>query len=189
MLAVPQLRHAYSSLVQCASVWSNRDVAPATMSTTEVHEAAAALPWYCIQLVLDSIDALSSSSSQSHPPHRQLPLSRKDRLHRLHLMLVSSLPFLPLEMLDRCLESVRGVLVGYSREMIEEEEAGEGREKDNERKKELVEILFEMLLNERMGGEGKVVGLKWWYENLGLVSGVIGKERKGKVQKMLQSRL
>jgi hypothetical protein len=106
-------------------------------------------------------------------------------------MLVFTLPSLPLSMLKRCLESVRGVLIGYSTEVVAVQE--EEREKDEERRKELVQTLFELLLSEQMGQGEKEVGVKWWYENLGLVRGVVGREggEKDKEEQgmMLQSRL
>jgi hypothetical protein len=150
-----------------------------------------ALPWYCVQLILDDIDKLSSPSSSgsglsiSSLPPSQPALSRKDRLHRLHLILVSSLPSLPLGMLERCLECVRGILVGNSEEVEEEGE----RDKNKERKKELVQTLFELLLSEQMGQGEKEVGVRWWYENLGLLRGVDGEKDKREEGMTLQSKL
>jgi len=154
---------------------------------TENTAAAAVLPWYCVQLILDTIEELPSSPSSSFPPPSQPPLSRTDCVHRLHLMLISTLPSLPLEILERCLESVRGVLVGYSKEVVEEG----GRGKDEERKKELVRTLFELLSSDGMGEGEKEVGVKWWYENLELIRAVGGEMDKGGrgEQLVLESRL
>ena len=80
---------------------------------------------------------------------------------------------------------MRGVLAGYSEEAIVTAK-DEGREKDMERKAELVKTLFELLLSERMGPGEKEVGIKWWYKNLGLLRGVGGEKEQGR---MLQSRL
>jgi hypothetical protein len=108
-------------------------------------------------------------------------------------MLVSTIPSLPLELLELCLERVRRVLLGYSEDMAHaREEEGEG--KDKEMRQVLVQTLLEMLLSEQMDGEAKVVGLKWWYENLDLVRAVFegGEGGEGDVEeqgKMLQSRL
>jgi len=93
-------------------------------------------------------------------------------------------------MLDRCLESVRGVLVWYSKEMTVAVQEGE-REKDEERKRELVRTLFELLSSERMGDGEKEISVKWWYDNLGLireVGGEMDKQGRGE-QVALQSRL
>lgn len=155
---------------------------------------AAALPWYCVQLILDTIDKLSfASPSESHPPlshpastSSPPKVSKKDREHRLRLMLVFTLLSLPAEMMGRCLERVRGILVDCHEGVVPERE--EERESEKEREKELVQALFEVLLSEQMGGEKKELGVKWWYDNLGLVHAVGGSERKGPGM-VLQSRL
>ena len=104
------------------------------------------MAWFCIQSLLDILLTLSPHSASSP---RSLVQGDAERAHRLRLMLVSSLPVMPLKLLPRGLEEIRKCIIGES-------------EKD--RREELVgEVLKEIL--ERVGDREKVIVMKWWHSN------------------------
>lgn len=77
-----------------------------------------------------------------------------ERAHRLRLMLVSSLPAIPLRLLPRGLEEIRKCIVD---------------EDEKSRREELAdEVLKEIL--ERVGDREKVIVMEWWQSNRGSFS-------------------
>lgn len=98
---------------------------------------------YCIDALLASIQ----SSSED-----------KERAHRLHLTLVSTLPSLPLRLLQSTLSSIRDILqilpIG------------------SDERKTLVEDLFSEIL-ERIGDQEKEFVMRWWYDER---DGLVGSE-------------
>ena len=104
------------------------------------------LAWFCIQSLLD---VLSTLSPQTTSGSNSITQGDAERAHRLRLMLVSSLPTIPLRLLPRGLEETRKCI------------ASEG---DKGRREELVgEVLKEIL--ERVGDREKVIVMKWWQNN------------------------
>jgi len=72
-----------------------------------------------------------------------------ERAHRVRLMLVSSLPAIPLKLLPRGLEEIGKCIVGEDEKSRREELTGE--------------VLKEIL--ERVGDREKVIFMKWWQSN------------------------
>lgn len=104
------------------------------------------MAWFCIQSLLDTLSALPPHTTSDSGSAAQ---GDAEHAHRLRLMLVSSLPAIPLRLLPRGLEEIRKCVAS---------------ENDEGRREELVgEILKEIL--ERVGDEEKVVVMKWWQSN------------------------
>jgi hypothetical protein len=89
-----------------------------------------ALAWYCVDTLLSTLHTLPAES----------------RAQRLRLALVACLPALPLPLLARALDALRGVLDGMP--------AGAER-------KEVADALFAELL-ERVGDGQKAFAMGWW---------------------------
>ncbi|KAK7048188.1 hypothetical protein R3P38DRAFT_3256846 [Favolaschia claudopus] len=166
-LNTPQLRLAFASLVRSASS-STASSCEGSASTfpTRLGDAYA-LAWYCIDALLAAIrDAASQGDTE--------------RVHRLRLTLISSVPSLPLVLLPRVLEEVKTAILSS------EGDARAGRE--------LVEAMYEEI-SERVGDQEKEVVLRWWYENRRafgndlLVGGPEVKEGSGEGEVEVLSRL
>ncbi|KAI6013559.1 hypothetical protein EDC04DRAFT_694037 [Pisolithus marmoratus] len=93
-----------------------------------------ALAWFCIESVLT---ACKESS----------PTFDGDRVHRLHLALVSSMSSLPLSLLSRALLVVDGIIEGT----------------DGTKRDELLEALFQEIIN-NVGDAEKEFSVCWWNE-------------------------
>ena len=104
------------------------------------------LAWFCIQSLLDVLSALSPHTT-SGPNHTAQ--GNAERAHRLRLMLVSSVPAIPLRLLPRGLEEIKKCI------------AGEG---DKGKREELVGDMLKEIL-ERVGDREKVIVMKWWQDN------------------------
>ncbi|KAF7299206.1 hypothetical protein MIND_00869300 [Mycena indigotica] len=124
-LSTAQLRLAYSSLVRCATAKDDT------------------IALYCIEVLDRMIQELSGTSVDSYA---------SDRVHRLHLTLISIVPAVPLKLLPRILERVGQILLKAGGDEI--------------RKKELHDATF-VEISERIGDVQKPVAMKWWY-GLGL---------------------
>ena len=104
------------------------------------------MAWFCIQSLLG---VLSSISPQATSGPNFSVQGDAERVHRLRLMLVSSLPSIPLKLLPRSLEEIGKCIVG---------------ENEKGRREELVsEVLKEIL--ERVGDREKAIVMKWWQSN------------------------
>lgn len=104
------------------------------------------MAWFCIQSLLDVLSTLSPHTTSDSKSTVQ---GDAERTHRLRLMLVSSLPAIPLRLLPRGLEEIRKCIAS---------------EDDKNRREELVsEVLKEIL--ERVGDREKVIVMKWWQGN------------------------
>ncbi|KAG6889886.1 hypothetical protein C0995_013861 [Termitomyces sp. Mi166 len=141
-LSTAQLRLAYSALVRSAST---------SGSIAEAHQ----LGWYCITLILDVIRDLSLEGTQGN----DLDTGSRQRLHRLHLTLISTVSSLPLPLMIRVLEEIRSIIT-----KPRQSESGVERLKDGveERRKELVDTLFVEIL-EKVGEQEKEAAMRWWY--------------------------
>jgi len=102
------------------------------------------LAWFCLDSLLDSIRALRRKGRA------------EDHLHRLHLTLISTIPSLPLSLLPRILDEARAIIVERPSAGADEEAAA--------RKKELVQALFDEIL-ENVGDREKEFALRWWYDH------------------------
>jgi hypothetical protein len=99
-----------------------------------------ALAWFCVDSLLGAIHNLSISESAR---------SAEERLHRLHLTLISTVPSLPLTLLPRVLDNIRMIITRHS---------------DGERKKELIQALFDDIV-EKVAEREKEFAMRWWHDN------------------------
>ena len=164
------------------------------------------LAWYCVQLLIDTIRDLSPLSctssrnprSQGRPPPPKEKLAEDpadsdttkagaatpataddDRIHRLSLMLISTISSLPVTIMLRALDEVYHIITSaYSSPSPSQEGGGGGggvvvdngnneegsqqSERRKRRKKELLEALFSEIL-EKIGDCEKEAAMKWWY--------------------------
>jgi hypothetical protein len=131
MLNTPQLCLAFSSLVRSAS--ASGKVTPTDDTYT--------LAWYCIDALLDTIHELSSLDVERNPS------AVGDRLHHLHLTLISTVPSLPLKLLPRVLQEIRNILMAPGGKV-----------------KELADAMF-VEISQRVGDREKEYVMRWWYDN------------------------
>jgi hypothetical protein len=92
-----------------------------------------ALAWFCIDTLVLAICSFSEQEGA------------EERVHRLHLALISTISSLPLPLLPLALNEVRDIV-------------GSG---GGEKKQELVDALFGEIL-ERVGDREKEIVLGWW---------------------------
>jgi hypothetical protein len=166
-LCTAQLRLAFSALVRSASSGAH-----ATSSSSSVDADSLVLPQFCIDSLLSAIHAPSPSSTTSSPSASE----ERDHLHRLHLILISTLPSLPLPLIPRTLDSIRSIVLSLPLN-------ADG----DERRKELVEELFREIL-ENVGDREKEVIMRWWYEVREELVGR-GDGKREKEERIIPSRL
>ena len=188
-LSTSQLRLAYSTLVRSATMTS-------TTAGVLGSDTSYILAWYCVQLLVDTIRDLSPLSYTSQNPKGQGPPTPKekladgpadsdsmkagadddDRIHRLSLMLISTISSLPVTFMLRALDEVYNIIISaYSYSSPSpSQDGGSGGVVDNgnkegsqqserkRRKKELLEALFSEIL-EKIGDCEKEAAMKWWY--------------------------
>ena len=99
-----------------------------------------ALPWYCVELILDKIRHLTLETEAG---------SAQERLHRLRLTLISTVPSLPLPLMIRVLDEIQNIVVNV---------------RETRERKELVDAVFAEIL-EGVGDREKEASIKWWYTN------------------------
>jgi len=155
-LSTPQLRLAYAALVRGAC--SNNGTAP-------MHLTGDNLAWYCIMVLTGTMRELSSSLCATSSDDER----RRERLHRLHLTLISTVPSLSLKLMMRVLEEILVFLKGLpqTRTGGDDPDATEAK-----RKKELIEALFGELV-EGVGDREKEAAMQWWYQHEGELEQVI----------------
>ncbi|KAF8904131.1 hypothetical protein CPB84DRAFT_1814520 [Gymnopilus junonius] len=151
-LNTSQLRLAYSALVRSASV--------SAYATSGPPDDMFTLAWYCVQLLLDTINELSSTGQGLKGKGKALEDDEKstERLHRLQLMLIASVSSLPLTLMLRALDEIRQLISAYP-----EDDNGVTKLGDKGKKAELVETLFSELL-EKTGDREKEAAMRWWYK-------------------------
>jgi len=150
------------------------------------------LAWYCVQLILDTIEELSpqprnekgNEKANARTEAEDDAKTTTDRVHRLHLMLISTISSLPLPLMLRALEETRRLITAYPTDsdaegmaaLDAEEETGTGG------KAELLEALFNELL-EKTGDREKETAMRWWYkyrpELISEKASMKGEEEKG----------
>lgn len=157
-LNIAQLRLAYSALVRGASASASNPSA-GTAKGDEGDGERYALAWYCINLVLEKIRELPPTPDEA------------ERLHRLHLMLISAVSSLPLPLLMKVLGDIKVVILGLSPGSANEKE-----EKGAQRREELVKALFMEIL-EKVGDREKEAAMRWWYANREELSGALEKRQ------------
>jgi len=133
-LSTAQLRLAYSALVRSASASAT------SIDSPTLTDERYTLAEYCIRELLNAVRSLDSGIPEN-----------EERLYRLHLTLLSTVPSLPLRLLPRTLGEIRSIVMAYP-------VAAEGR------RKELADALFAEIL-ERVGDLEKEFVLRWWYGN------------------------
>lgn len=110
------------------------------------------LPWYCIQLLLDTIGELSPLSANQ---------GRAEQSHRLCLMMVSTVSSLSVPLMLRCLDHIRDLNNAYSTLLSN---SGVDEITSKTRKMELLEAFFSELL-ENTDERQKGPAMRWWYTN------------------------
>ena len=173
-LSTPQLRLAFSMLVQSACVSANEfDGLP---------DETYSLAWYCVQLILDKLRDLTSPAAHDvkgkGKAAREDDIEVEDRsvecVHRLRLVLISMVSSLPLLLMSRVLEEIRILLLTAAAALQpadSDEEGAAGR-----RRKELVEALFVEFL-EGVGNREKEAAIRWWYQHRPML--ISGREEEG----------
>ncbi|RDB15275.1 Peroxisomal biogenesis factor 8 [Hypsizygus marmoreus] len=148
-LSTAQLRLAYAALVRSACT-----------SPSTAHDEARQLGWYCVTVLIDAIRDLSLKERNAD---KTTTNHGGERLHRLHLTLISTIPSLPLPLMIRALEEIRSFITSHPgsdggvwvvRDDVREEE----------KRKELVEALFAEILGQ-VGDREKEAAMRWWYAN------------------------
>ncbi|KAJ7459669.1 hypothetical protein FB451DRAFT_1271116 [Mycena latifolia] len=142
-LNTSQLRLAFASLVRSACACDGMD-------------GMYALARYCIEALLNTIHELSLLRDGG-----QDPSIVNDRLHRLHLTLVSVVPTLPLKLLPQVLEEIRAILTTAP--------------SHSGKRKELADAIF-VEISERVGDREKEYVMHWWYDNRNSFLGKAGEE-------------
>ncbi|EGN98046.1 hypothetical protein SERLA73DRAFT_109381 [Serpula lacrymans var. lacrymans S7.3] len=130
-LSDTQLCLAYAALVRSAST-----------SADDTRDEQYALAWFCVDALLTAIRWLSYPTSAN---------ANADRLHRLHLTLISCVPSLPLPLLPRVLEATRAIVDSASTA-------------DHTQRQELVDALFAEI-TEHVGDRERELTMRWWIEN------------------------
>lgn len=110
------------------------------------------MAWLCIEELLNAISRHSRLEETSAPP--------SERLHRLHLALVATVPAVSLPLLPRLLSEVKAIITSLS--------PAEGR--TGEMRDELVQALFKVILQD-IGDAEKEFVIDWWDENRGTLVG------------------
>jgi hypothetical protein len=130
-LTTDQLRLAYSSLVKGAASCSSPE--------------DGSLAWFCIQLLVDKINGLTSKPDGSE--------ARSEELRRLRLTLLSTVPSisLPSPLLGQLLSAIDLVIRSES---LEQERST------------LLAAMYEVILREVGDGEREFV-MRWWFALLG----------------------
>ena len=200
-LSTSQLCLAYSTLVRSATMTSTATATAGVLGS----DTSYTLAWYCVQLLVDTIRDLSPLSyttrrnpkSQGRPPTPKEKLADDsadsdttkasaatadddddDRIHRLSLMLISTISSLPVTIMLRALDEVYRIIISaYSSpspsrdgggggggvvDNGNNEEGSQRSERRKRRKKELLEALFSEIL-EKIGDCEKEAAMKWWY--------------------------
>jgi len=154
-LDTSQLRLAYAALVRSASVSAPED--------------KYTLAWYCVQLILDTIKELSAPPQNPNGKGKAKPQTEAveqspEHVHRLHLMLISTISSLPLPLMLRALDETRRLITAYPDGAVNTiAAAGDPEESGKGDKAELLEALFSELL-EKTGDQEKEAAIKWWYK-------------------------
>ena len=174
-LSIPQLQLAYSALVQSAS--NHNDTNDGLNST--------ALAWYCIDVMIDAIHEFNNMIPATDDGNAT-PSANESHLHCLHLILIATVQSLPLPLMLRVLDEIRDIIIEKDASFAEHHERSQVGTSINEgsssalgRKTELANALFREIL-EHVGDREKEAAMRWWYDNLGVLKGAVG--RGGEVQ-------
>lgn len=137
-------------------------------------------------MVLDTIGELSppatDSSSKGKAKAQVDEEKTADRVHRLHLMLISSVSSLPLPLMLKALNEIRLLILAQPPQIgdggVIADTSGETQQGKRE---ELLDALFTELL-EKTGDREKEAGIQWWYKHRPtLVLALPGGEEKQKI--------
>ncbi|KAL4256233.1 hypothetical protein AB1N83_010456 [Pleurotus pulmonarius] len=154
-LNVHQLRLAFSTVVRFASASVKATTSEEPTSTAEKY----GLTWYCIEALLNAIRDLSDERTRS-----QSLGAYDDHRHRLHLMLISTIPSLPLDLLPRALDEIRAIIIQGRKRHIDLGSTPARLADREARCKELNQALLSEIL-EGVGDLEKDFVMRWWYDN------------------------
>lgn len=118
------------------------------------------MAWYCIQLLLDTIREQIPRANTGKGKGKAVNTAPgdADRLQRLLLMLVSTVSSVPLPLMMRTLDEIRSLLTTE----LSPPTSSQQSKKEKERRDEVLETLFEEIL-EKTGDREKEVAMRWWY--------------------------
>jgi hypothetical protein len=152
---------AYAALVRCAGA--------SGLNIDTIPEESLSLSWFCVQLLLDTINP----SSQGENGHESSPKDdmTEERLHRLHLTLISTVPSLPLVLMLRALQEIKTIITSILSPPLESislapstSSRGDTKPRKAGTRGELVKALFQEIM-EQVGYREKSAAMHWWYEN------------------------
>ncbi|PIL22397.1 hypothetical protein GSI_15085 [Ganoderma sinense ZZ0214-1] len=174
-LSVVQLCMAYAALVRSASSFGYANAAPGD-TYEEGTTQADTMAWFCIEVLLDAIRHVGVAPVKATLPYSSAPKAEassstsaasestqilSEHLHRLHLALISSVPSVPLTLLQRLLTELKAIILSVP---LSSSERGVDRRAE-EMRGELVEALFKAI-SQDVGDAEKEFAIEWWYENL-----------------------
>ncbi len=137
-----------------------RSASVSTFPTTAAEGDKHTLAWYCVKMLLDAIHGLSPSERDSKGKGKARDQQTVDRLHRLHLMLISTVSSLPLSLMLLALDNIRVLVTAYAPvDSIADAPAGQMATP----KAELLAALFSELV-EKTGDREKEAAIQWWYK-------------------------
>ncbi|TFK24406.1 hypothetical protein FA15DRAFT_669639 [Coprinopsis marcescibilis] len=160
-LSTSQLRMAYSALVRSACACSSAMSLDGAEQPTQ--DDTYSLGWYCVQTLLDTLRNIEKARSGSSKGKTAEADIGTERVHRLHLTLISTISSLPLLLLSRLLPEIYTIILSTYPRGGGSGSAREGEAlTSEERRKELVEALFREIL-EGVGDREKEFSMTWWY--------------------------
>lgn len=119
-------------------------------------------------MVLDTIRDLLPVTVSTSNGKAKAPVDYEKmagRLHRLHLMLISSVSSLPLQLMLKGLDEIRLLILAQPQQLgdggVIADTSGETQQGKRE---ELLDALFTELL-EKTGDREKEAGIQWWYKH------------------------
>jgi len=147
-LNAPQLKLAFSALVKSASAG-----ATGNQNAESLLDENDTLAWYCIESILDAVHRQSPANDQSN-----------ERLHRLHLTLISAIPSLPLKLLPRALEEIKSIITRCNHDSERQSSSSSVVMSWTNKQNELVDALFDEILG-KVGDREKEYVMQWWHDH------------------------